>query len=435
MATVLRDSWALLLGVMLLMLGNGLQGTLLGVRGAMEGMSATTLSWVMSAYFAGLLLGAGLAPRLIRRVGHVRVFAALASLISAAFILYAAAPNPWVWGAMRLLVGFCFCGVYIVSESWLNAKADNSTRGQAMSAYMLVQLGGMVAAQGILNLGDPGGYALFVAISVLVSVAVAPILLSASPAPVFESTKPMSLRRLYRASPLGCVSAFLLGGLFSAIFGMSSVYGAQAGLTVEQISLFVAAIYFGGFLFQYPIGWLSDRLDRRLLIVTVCAGGAAAAAVAMTVGSVWLIVGLALLVGGAINPLYSLIIAYTNDFLEADDMAAASGGLVFLNGAGAVGGPLIVGAMMDLMGASAFFLYLAALLGLISLYGLYRMTQRPAPAAETTGPYAAVAFTAGPVAMEATQEYVIDQIHSAEEEAAAAGDETSPTDDSPAKAA
>jgi MFS family permease len=423
MATVLRDSWALLLGMLLLMLGNGLQGTLLGVRGALEGMSASTLSFVMSGYFAGLLVGARVAPGLIRRVGHVRVFAALASLISAAFILYAAIPHPVAWAAMRFLVGFCFCGVYVVAESWLNAKADNRTRGQAMSAYMLVQLGGMVLAQGLLVTADPGGYTLFVVISVLVSVAVAPILLSASPAPVYETVKPMTLRELYVASPLGAVSAFLLGGMFSAIFGMSSVYGAEAGLSVEEIAAFVTAIYLGGFLFQYPIGWFSDRMDRRRLIVVICVMGAAAAVMAIFAPSFWALLLLAGIMGGVMNPMYSLVIAHTNDFLETDQMAAASGGLVFLNGAGAVGGPVVVGLLMERFGAAAYFVYLAALLGAIVAYGLYRMTRRAAPSAEDTGPYAPVAMTAGPVAVEATQEYVVERIEAGEDDT---GDDTTP---------
>ncbi len=416
MVGVMRDSWALLLGVLLLMLGNGLQGTLLGVRGGIEGMGPTTISLVMSSYFLGLFAGARLVPAMIRRVGHVRVFAALASLISAAFIIYAAAPDPWVWAGMRFIVGLGFCGVYVAAESWLNAKADNATRGQAMSAYMMVQLFGVVAAQALLPLGDPSGYGLFVVISVLVSVAVAPVLLSATPAPVFESTKAMSLRRLYEVSPLGCVTALLLGAMFSALFGMSAVYGTEAGFTLGEISLFVSAIYAGGFLMQWPVGWLSDRMDRRVLIVGVCALGAAAATAAVGAGSTTAVIALAAVIGGMINPLYSLIIAYTNDFLEPDDMAAASGGLVSLNGLGAVGGPLVVGGLIDLVGPAGFFVYLAGLLGAVSVYGLYRMTQRAAPAAAETGPYAIAAMTAGAVAMEATQEAVVEQIAAAEDE-------------------
>ena len=401
MLGVVRDSWSLLLGLLLLMLGNGLQGTLLGVRGAIEGMSPGTLSFIMSAYFVGLLIGARVTPVMIGRVGHVRVFAALASLISAAFILYAAQPDPWVWGAARLVVGFSFCGVYVVAESWLNERATNETRGQAMSVYMLVQMTGVVSAQGLLMLGDPGGYALFALISILVSVAVAPMLLSAGPTPVFKASPRMTLRALFAVSPLGCVGAFLLGGVFAAMFGMAAVYGGQAGLSIGQISALVAAMYAGGLVTQWPIGWLSDRMDRRLLIVAICAVGAAAAAAATVVGFTGVLIAAAV-VGAVANPLYSLIIAHANDFLRADDMASGSGGLLFLNGVGAVGGPIAVGFLMERFGAAAYFAYFAALLAAISLYGAWRMTRRAGPS--DTGPHAPILASATPVAVEMASE-------------------------------
>ncbi|MBR9766440.1 MAG: MFS transporter, partial [Rhodobacteraceae bacterium] len=193
MLQVLGTSWALLLGLMLLMLGNGLQGTLLGVRGEIEGFSTFQMSLVMSAYFAGFLGGSRLAPEMIRRVGHVRVFAALGSFISAVLILYPAYPNPWAWSIERVIIGFCFSGVYVTAESWLNNAATNETRGQSLALYMFVQVVGIMAAQGILLLGDPAGFILFIVPSVLVSISFAPILLSVSPTPAFDSTKPMSL--------------------------------------------------------------------------------------------------------------------------------------------------------------------------------------------------------------------------------------------------
>jgi MFS family permease len=403
MLGVLRDSWPLLLGMLLLMLGNGLQGTLLGVRGAMEGMTPGAIAAVMSAYSAGLLIGARVTPRMIRRVGHVRVFAALASVISAAFVLYPVFPDPFVWAALRAVVGFCFCGVYVTAESWLNDRATNETRGQAMSAYMVVTMGGIVAAQGLLLAADPGGYTLFVLISVLVSVAVAPMLLSVSPAPPFQATRRMSLGALFRASPLGCVSAFMLGGIYAALFNMVAVYGVARGFSVSQISALVGAIYLGGLLFQWPVGLISDRTDRRRLIVALCAAGAAMAGAA-SVGGFATVVGAAFLLGGAVNPLYSLTIAYTNDFLTTEEMPAAAGGLLFLNGLGAIGGPLAVGALMERFGAGAFFVYVAALLVAVGLYGLWRMTRRPAPSADATGPFAMISPSASPVAVEATQE-------------------------------
>ncbi|MEM7211933.1 MAG: MFS transporter, partial [Pseudomonadota bacterium] len=177
MLTAIRNSWALLFGMTLLMIGNGLQGTVLGVRGDAEGMSPSVLGFVMSAYFLGFLGGTQVTPYLLRKVGHVRVFAALASMISAAFILYAAVVDPIAWFLMRVMVGFCLSGVYVVAESWLNDGATNETRGQTMSAYIFAQMLGIIVAQALLNVADPGGYDLFVIMSVLVSISFAPILL------------------------------------------------------------------------------------------------------------------------------------------------------------------------------------------------------------------------------------------------------------------
>jgi MFS family permease len=414
MLTVLSNAWALLLGMLLLLLGNGLQGTLLGIRGSIEGFDAATMSVVMSAYYLGFLAGSWRATAMIRRVGHVRVFAALASLISAAFILYVAAPNPVVWALMRLLVGFCFAGVYVVAESWLNGSTTNENRGQALSLYMIVQMLGIIAAQGLLNLGDPSGYTLFILMSVLVSVSFAPILLTVSAAPAFQTTKRMTLFQLYRISPLGCVGTFLLGGVFAGTFGMAAVFGTEKGLTVAEITMFIAAIYTGGLMLQFPIGWISDRMDRRRLIVFLTFGGAVMTLLGLLTGAnvvVLLVVGFA--IGGVSNPLYSLLIAYTNDFLGNDDMAAASGGLLFLHGLGAIAGPLAIGWLMTTYGANAYFVFIASLFALIGLYGTWRMTRRRAPSVEATGSYAPVLPTATPVALEVAQEVAIERAEAA----------------------
>jgi MFS family permease len=425
MFSVARNTWPLLLGMLLLMLGNGLQGTLLGVRGTAEGFSTTSMSIVMSAYFVGFLGGSRLTPGLIRRVGHVRVFAALGSFISAILILYAAAPDPIAWTLMRVLIGFCFSGVYVVAESWLNDTASNETRGQTMSLYLIVQMMGIVAAQGLLNVADPLGYNLFIISSVLVSVSFAPILLSVSPAPVFATTKPMTLRRLYQVSPLGFVGIFLLGSVFAALFGMSSIFAVQIGLNVQQISIFIATIYLGGMLLQYPIGWFSDRMDRRLLIMGLSLTGAVIMATGLMLpGSFAVLLALAFLIGGITNPLYSLFIAYTNDFLEIEDMAAASGGLIFVNGIGAIGGPVLLGWLMDRFGPYSYFAYLSGLLALMAAYALYRMTQRAAPAVDDTASYAPIAPSSSPVAVEVAQEIAIERVLGEESNTDETNDET-----------
>lgn len=411
MLHVMKNSWPLLLGMLLLMIGNGLQGSLLGVRGAAAGFSAGTMSIVMAGYFAGFLFASRTVPGMIRRVGHVRVFAALGSFVSAVLILFPAVQDPIAWTLGRLVLGFCFCGVYVTAESWLNNAADNETRGQTLSAYMIVQMGGIIISQGLLVVPDSTGFLLFIIPSVLVSVSFAPILLSIQPTPAFESSKPMTLREVYGVSPLGMVGMFFLGGVFAAQFGMAAVYATEVGMTLTQTSIFIAAFYVGALVLQYPLGWVSDRVDRRWLIMLVAAAGAAAATFASLFGGIsfGVLMAAAFVIGGCSNPLYSLLIAYTNDFLEADDMASASAGLLFVNGLGAIAGPLVIGWVMVTFGAPAFFLVIFALLAVVALYAAYRMTQRAAPLVEDTGAYAPVMPSSTPVAVEVAQEYFIDQ--------------------------
>jgi MFS family permease len=411
MFAVLRNSWALLLGMFLLMLGNGMQGTVLGLRGGIEAFESTTMGFVMAGYFAGFLGGAQAAPWLVQRVGHVRVFAALASLISAAFIIFAAVVDPIAWTLMRFVVGFCFSGVYVVAESWLNDRSTNETRGQALSAYLMVQMLGIIVAQGLINVADPGGYDLFVIMSVAVSISFAPMLLSAGPAPVFSTTRRMSLGQLFRTSPLGCVGTFLLGAVFAAQFGMGAVYATEIGLSKAEISVFIGAIYVGGLVLQFPIGWLSDRTDRRALITMVTVLGSTGCLVGLVFGgSFGALVITAFLMGGTSNPLYSLLIAHTNDFLAHEDMASASGGLIVLNGIGAVGTPILVGYLMQALGPPAFLGFIATIMAAIAAYAMYRMTVRPARAVEETSPIAPFSMVSGTqVAAEIAQEIAIEQ--------------------------
>ncbi|MBL9054593.1 MAG: MFS transporter [Tabrizicola sp.] len=400
MLKVLAHSWPLLMGVMLLMVGNGIQGTLLGIRGNAEGFSTYQLSYVMAAYFMGFLFGSWAAPRMIRGVGHVRVFAALGSLVSAILVIYPVYPDWMVWTALRVLAGFCFSGIYITAESWINNTASNETRGQALSAYMIVQMLGIIASQVLLNLPDPSGFALFILPSVLVSLAFMPLLLAPTPAPEFDTTRRLSFRRLFTISPLGCAGMLLTGGVFSAMFGMAAVWGSQAGLTVGQISVFVGALYVGGLVLQYPIGWASDRFDRRKLIMGLSVIAALVMAVAafapLPFGG---LVAVALLLGGITNPVYALLIAYTNDFLSREHMAGASAGLIFLNGFGAIFGPTSTGWMMEEIGPSGFFLFIGALYVLLAGYALYRMTRRAAPT--VSGAFRGVTLGASPVAVDA----------------------------------
>lgn len=422
MLEVFRSSWALLLGMMLLMVGNGLQGSLMGVRGGIEGFTTYELALITSGYFVGFLGGSRMAPNFIQRVGHVRVFAALGSFISAALILYPVMTNPWAWVLLRVIFGFSISGVYVTAESWLNNASSNETRGQALSLYMIVQMVGIVAAQGLLNVADPAGYILFIIPSVLVSIAFAPILLSVSPTPAFGSTRQMSFAALYKVSPLGVVGMFLLGGVFSAQFGMSAFYGTEIGLSVAQISIFVSAIFVGAMVLQYPIGWVSDRMDRRILILAVSTIAGATALFAWAFAGYFpVLLACAFVIGGMTNPLYALLIAYTNDYLDPDDMAGASGGLLFINGLGAISGPVLTGWLMTTFGPQGFWLIIAITMIATAIYAAYRMTRRQSAYSEEDAyeavPYAPVGMGATSVMVEYAQEYYVEAAEEMAEEA------------------
>jgi MFS family permease len=382
--------------------------TLMGLRGGIEGFSSTELSIVTSGYFLGFLSGARFTPVLIQRVGHVRVFAALGSFMSAGLIAFTLLPEPWTWTVLRIIIGFCMSGIYVVAESWLNNASTNENRGKMLSAYMLAQTLGIIAAQGLLTLGDAGNAALFIGASILVSISFAPILLSVQPAPPVEVAKPGNLKELFAASPLGTIGIFLLGSIYASQSGMGAVFGSEIGLSANQISLFVAMLFGGALLMQIPIGWLSDRLDRRKVICGTAFLGAVACGLGWMAQSPpdWLfsdplvpIMGAAFFAGGTTTPLYALLLAYTNDNVPAEDMPATSGGLVFTFGLGAIIGPIAIGFAMDALGPFAFWIVLGGTFAAIAVYAFYRISQREALPVSETDTYLNLVPTASAVAV------------------------------------
>ncbi|MEJ1996490.1 MAG: MFS transporter [Limibacillus sp.] len=359
----------------------------------------------------------GLTPWLIRRVGHVRVFAALGSFMSAGLIAFPLLTEPWAWTLLRILVGFCMSGIYVTAESWLNDAATNETRGTVLSAYMIAQTLGIIGAQGLLAMGDAQTAGLFIVASILVSVSFAPILLSVTTAPVTEVTRPMGLRSLFKGSPLGTVGIFLLGAIYATQSGMGAVYGSKIGMAASEIALFIAMLFAGALLLQFPIGWLSDRMDRRKLIFGAALLGALSCAVGwMTGGGLWLMMAAAFFAGGVTTPLYALFLAYTNDYLTAEDMPAASGGLVLTFGVGAILGPLVTGWAMQQFNPFAFWLVLGATFGAIALYALYRMTRRSTVPIGETESYLGVIPSASPVAVQSASDWAVDQAEAKNEE-------------------
>lgn len=419
MFKTLSGVWALLLGIVLIMLGNGMHFTLIGLRGGIEGFSAAELAVVTSAYFLGFLSGARVTPLMIRQVGHVRVFAALGSFMSAGLIAFPLLTEPWAWTVLRILLGFCMSGVYVAAESWLNNAATNETRGKVLSAYMIAQTLGIIGAQGLLTLGDAATPMLFIVASILVSVSFGPILLSATPVPAAEVARAMSMRKLFAGAPLGTVGIFLLGSIYATQTGMGAVFGSQIGMTAAQIALFVAMLFAGALVLQYPIGWLSDRMDRRKLILGASVTGLAFCTLGWaTAGGFWFLMISAFFAGGVTTPLYALFLAYTNDSLATEDMPAASGGLVFTFGLGAIVGPLVTGWAMQGLGPFAFWLVLGATFAAIAFYALYRMTQRASTPSMETDSYLGVLPTTSAVVVEAAATWSA-ELAEAEREAAA----------------
>jgi len=367
----LTTTWPLLLGMGILMLGAGLQGTILGLRATLEGFPTPVTGLVMSCYYVGYLLGTLIAPRLLRRIGHVRVFAALAALASVASLVHASWVHPLPWGAMRLISGLCFAGIYVVAESWLNDRATRTNRGRLLAVYMLVLYVGLGAAQFLLLLSSPQTAAPFMLVSALISLAMVPIVASAQQTPERAVPHPVRYRDLYRNSPLGVVAVAVSGMISSIIFAMGPVYARLSGSATPGVAVFMAVSILAAVLTQYPVGRVSDRMDRRTVIASVC-----------TLATV-----LAALFSGSALTLYSLAVSHVNDKLEPAQMVAASSALLQMNGTAAAIGPALAGSLMAAFGPRAYFATLATLTGALTVYDLWRKAKRsPVPRAQK-GPF------------------------------------------------
>jgi MFS family permease len=388
---MIAATWPLLLGMGVLMLGAGLQGTLLGLRATVEGFPTPVTGVIMSCYYLGYLLGTFTAPRLVRSVGHIRVFAALAAVASAAILVQGSFVYPIPWAIMRFVSGVCFAGIYVVAESWLNDRASRSNRGTLLAIYMLVLYIGMGSAQFLLVLANPGTPSPFMLVSVLISLAMVPIVGSAQGAPQPSVPVKVRYRDLYRNSPLGVVAVSCSGLITSTIFSMGPVYARLRGLGTSGVATFMAVCILSGVVTQYPMGRLSDRIDRRTVIAIVCTFAT------LTAGSIVafpdLPYGVFLLFAGLFSgfalTLYSLAVSHVNDKLEPGQMVAASSALLSLNGMAAATGPIFAGSLMAGFGPKAYFATLAALTGGLTIYDLWRKTRRtPTPAAQK-GPFIA----------------------------------------------
>lgn len=387
--TTITRIWPLLLGMGVLMLGAGLQSTLLGIRATLEGFPTTVTGIVMACYYVGYLFGTIAAPRLIRNVGHVRVFAALAAVASAATLVQAAFVHPVAWGAMRLMTGLCFAGIYVVAESWLNGFATRTNRSRLFAVYMVVLYVGLGAAQFLLIVSSPGTSAPFMLVSGLICLAMVPTLLASQVTPEVMVPRAVPFRDLYRLSPLG-VSAVTVAGVISSItFSIGPVYAHLQGLGTTDIATFMAVNIFAGVTTQYPVGALADRWDRRAVMAGVCVVATAAAGgiVAFPGAPHGLFLALSAVFSGLALTIYSLGISHVNDRLEPSQMVAASSALLLLNGAAAIFGPVLASGLMAARGPAAYFATLATLTGVLTVECLWRQSRRAPVPQDQKGPY------------------------------------------------
>ena len=391
MVKLLKNSWALFTGYFVLMIAHGFQGNLLGVRSVIEEFNFIAVGSMMSGYFVGYFAGANTIPKLVGKVGHIRVFAAFASLASLSILIHAVFVYPIVWTAGRFITGFSIVSIFIVMESWLNDRANNRTRGQLLSIYMFITLTGISLGTLLLNFSSPEKYEPFILISLLLSLALIPILLTKRKAPKFRKLGYIDIKGLYKNSPLATVSMFCTGVIHSALFSLGAVYAASMNFTIFEISLLLFLITIAGGLFQWPIGYYSDKSDRRVVIIFCTFFAAIFASLAINasgtslenmylatsigINKILFFIYVALYAGMAI-PLFTLNLAYVNDYIPREKFVAAGGGMQIIFGLGAMTGPILCSLLMVKFGTNGFFVHLLVFHLAIGIFGLYRITKR-----------------------------------------------------------
>ena len=387
MYKVLKNSWALFLGMSFIMMAYGFQGSLLGVRAVQEEFSLTATGFLMSGYFIGYFIGAATIPNIISRVGHVRVFAAFASLASLIILVHSILVHPFIWFLLRLLTGISMVCMYTVAESWLNDRSSNKNRGSVLSIYMVILYGSIGIGMFLLNFSTPKNFQPFILVSIITSLALIPILLTKKKPPTFKKINVMTFNELYKASPFGIVSSFFYGTIQSALFTLLAVYATSMNFSIFEISVVTFLLAISGAVAQFPVGKISDYYDRRKVIVFSTFGAAIFSVLTILVtGQMYLPDGLAtsktwfyiffILFSFCSLPMFSLILAHTNDYITKDKFVAAGAGLQFTFGLGAISGPFLCSLFMDLVGSNGFFIFIFFFHSLIGVFGIYRMKVR-----------------------------------------------------------
>lgn len=386
---------ALMLGLALLVTGSGLLGSLLALRGALEGFDAATLGWIMSAYFLGFIAGTWLAPPLVARLGHVRAFAFCAAAASAAVLLHPILLDPLAWALLRLVTGAALVCLYAVIESWLGAQGSAEHRGQLFAGYMMVNLLSLALGQALLPLAPIEGFALFSVVALLSCVALMPVTWTRLPQPELHAPQPLPLAELWRLAPTAAIAALLTGVVMGAFWGLMPVFANAIGLDAGGVARFMAITILGGALLQWPLGRWSDRADRRrVLAVLALLAALAAVLLAMLHERDWIRDLLLFVYGGLAFTLYPVAVAHLMDRLDSGQLLAGSGRVLLLYGAGAALGPILAGSLMTRLGPASLFVFSAAALGVLGLFVVWRLRQRDS-AVEHPGQFLPMLRTSG----------------------------------------
>lgn len=365
---------ALFVSFGLLLTGGGLLTTLVGVRMSEEAFPIELIGVVAACYSVGFVIATRVCAGIIARVGHIRSFAAFAASAAISTLAYPMLIEPWLWALMRLTYGFSLAGLYMVTESWLNDRTPTDRRGQVLGVYSIVAYVGLGGGQFLLLLGRPGGFELFSLAAMLIAAAVVPVTITRITSPELPQIEPISLRRVLEASPLGLMGSALSGVIAGAFLSLAPVFARDSGFSNTGIALLMGMSILGGFMLQWPIGHLSDRFDRRLVMmfVSFAVTGSSLAIIAATGESDILVIGFAILWGGLAFTLYPIAVSLVNDFMDSSQMLGASAALLLVHGLGMILGPLMATQLMLLVGPDGLFWTLAATALLLALFAWYR---------------------------------------------------------------
>lgn len=393
---------ALLLSDALLLVGHGLQLTLLPLRAALEGFTDAQIGLTGSTYFAGFVAGCLLAPRVVRRVGHIRSFAVLTSAFSALILVFDLLPYFWVWLLLRFITGACISGLYMIIESWLNERSTSSTRGTVLSVYTIINLLMIVVGQQIINLAAPEATTLFAVAAILLSIAIIPVSMTSALAPAPLHRVKIDLLKVWRLSRVGLGGAVAAGLTTGAFWSLGPLYARDVGMSTQQLTWFMSVAVLGGAALQFPLGRLSDHYDRRIIIAFIAVlGTLTSIGLAFTVSAApWMVLTLAFFWGGTAMTLYAICLAHANDRAEPEDFVMVSTSILLVfGGASALGGPLAA-LLMNIAGPAGLFLFSALVTAILALAIVRRRRTHYLPVVDETVPFRSVSTVSTPAAWE-----------------------------------